>query len=192
MDIQSLLSTVMAGDSVAGVGKAANVSSDSTKSILSAALPGLLSGALAQAQNSETAEGFASALTQHAASDTSNISSFLSGVDLADGGKIIQHLLGGNTGSTISQVAQQTGASQEETTSVLSAAAPLLMSLLGQQTGSQQAQGTGIADIMGSLMGGANLTSILGSMTGAADAAGTTAGNTGKTGLAAILKKLFG
>lgn len=205
MDISSLLGTVMSGDSVTGLSQAANVSSESTKSILSAALPSLLSGALSQSANSETAEGFASALTQHAASDTSNLSSFLGGVDLTDGGKIISHLLGGSADSTISQISQQTGASTAETSSVLSAAAPLLMSLLGQQTSSQQAAGTGIADIMGTLMGGANVTSLLSGLMGGStaaaaadtlqevsDTAASAAGDAAKTGLAGLLGKLFG
>lgn len=166
MDITSLLSTFMSGDSVSGLSSAANVSADSTKSILSAALPSLLSGAVSQSADSETAEGFAAALTQHAASDTSNLSSFLSGIDLDDGGKIISHLLGGKTDSTVSQIAEQTGTTAQETSSVLSAAAPMLMSLLGQQTGSAQAAGTGIADIMSSLMGNTDLTSVLSGLMG--------------------------
>ena len=102
MDITSLLGTLTNSDSLSGLAQTANVSTDSARSILSSALPSLLSGALAQSQDSETASGFANALTQHAASDTSSISSFLGGVDLADGGKILSHLLGTNSASTIS------------------------------------------------------------------------------------------
>ena len=189
MDIKSLLGTVMNADSVSGVGKVANVSEESAKNILGAALPGLLSGALAQAENSETAAGFAGALSQHAKDDTSDIGAFLSGVDLTDGGKIVAHLLGGSSGNTISQIAQQTGASKEETSSVLSAAAPLLMSLLGQQADGQQASGAGVADMMGSLLGGGNVTGLLGSLLGGADADGD--GKKDKGGLAGILGKLF-
>ena len=169
MDITSLLGTFMASDSVSGLSQAANVSSDNTRSILSAALPALLNGALQQSTNEETAEGFANALTQHAAADTSNIGSFLGGVDLADGGKIISHLLGSGSTNTISQISSQTGASEKETSSVLSAAAPLLMSLLGQQTSSQQSSGVGIGSIMGSLLGGSDVSGILGGLLGGAD-----------------------
>ncbi len=208
MDITSLLGTVMGADSVAGLSQAANVSEDSTKSILSAALPSLLSGALSQSSNSETSEGFAAALTQHAASDTSSISSFLGNIDLTDGGKIISHLLGTNTSGTLTQVAAQTGATEEQTSTVLSAAAPLLMSLLGQQTSSAQSAGTGIGDIMGSLLGGSDVSGILSGLLGGGaasaasaaadtlqevtDTAAESAQATAKTGLAALLGKLFG
>ena len=199
MDISSLLGTMMNSESVTGVSQAANVSADSAQNILSAALPSLLSGALNQSQNSETAEGFASALSQHAASDTSSISSFLSGVDLKDGGKIIAHLLGANTSGTVSSIAAQTGASEEETSSVLSAAAPLLMSLLGQTAGSEANAGTGVAGVMSGLLGNANVGSLLtgllgGSAASAADASQETTGSAASAagGIAGILGKLFG
>ncbi len=169
MDISSLLGTFLQSDSVSGLSKAASVSSDNTRSILSAALPSLLNGALQQSSNEETAESFSKALTQHAEADTSDISSFLGGVDLADGSKIISHLLGSSSESTVSQISKKTGASKEETSSVLSAAAPMLMSLLGQQTKSEQASGAGIGSIMGSLLGGSDVSGILSGLLGGQD-----------------------
>lgn len=215
MDITSLLSTLTNSDSLSGLAQTANVSADSAKSILSSALPNLLSGALSQAQDGETAEGFANALTQHAASDTSSVSSFLSGVDLSDGGKILSHLLGGKTDSTVSEIAESSGATAEQTSTVLSAASSMLMSLLGQQTSSEQAAGTGIADIMGSLMGGSDVSGILSGLLGggtsaaedtlneikdtaaeaaaaATEAASGAASEAKASGLLGLLGKLFG
>ena len=192
MDISSLLGTLTNSESVNGLAQAANVSPDSARSILSSALPSLLSGAVSQSENEETAEGFANALTQHAASDTSSLSSFLSGVDLKDGGKIISHLLGANTQSTVSAAAQNSGASEEQTANVLSAAAPLLMSLLGQQTGSQQASGAGIGGIMSALMGTGDVTSLLSSLLGAPTVQDSAVKPQEKPGIGGILGKLFG
>lgn len=193
MDIQSLLGTLTNSESVSGVAQAANVSPESARSILSSALPSLLSGAVAQSQNDETAEGFAAALTQHAASDTSSISSFLSGVDLADGGKIISHLLGSNTQSAVAAAAQSSGASEEETQSVLSAAAPLLMSLLGQQTSGQQASGAGIGGIMSALMGSGDVSGLLSGLLGGATSGDKDeAASPAQSALGGILGKLFG
>lgn len=171
MDISFLLSTLTDSESINGLAQAADVSADSARGILSSALPSLLSGALSQSEDSSTAEGFANALTQHAASDTSSIASFLSNVDLTDGGKIIAHLLGANANSTLSQAAQQTGTSTAQASNVLSAAAPLLMSLLGQQTSNQQASGAGIGSIMGSLLGGTDVSGLLTGLLGGGSAA---------------------
>mgnify|MGYP002860470791 CR=1 FL=1 len=171
MDISALLSTLTNSESISGLAQAADVSADSAKGILSSALPSLLSGALSQSTNDETSASFADALTQHADSDTSSIASFLSSVDLTDGGKIISHLLVDDASSTLSQVAEKTGTSTQQTSNVLSAAAPLLMSLLGQQTSSQQASGTGIGSIMSSLMGSTDVSSLLTGLLGGGTAA---------------------
>ena len=187
MDIQSLLSSVTSADSVAGLSQAAGSSDQNVQSVLSAALPSLLGGAVAQSQNSETAESFANALTQHAASDTSNLASFLGNVDLSDGAKIVSHLLGGNSSSVLSQVSEQTGVSQEETSGILSAAAPLLMSLMGQQTGSEQASGAGIGGIMSSLLGSSDVSGLLGGLLGGSSEEGKTGGLLGS--VLGMLKK---
>ena len=92
MDITSLLGTVVSQDTMSQIGRAANVPTKDVQSVLLSALPSLLGGALNQANDASTASSFAGALNQHAASNTSNLGSFLSSVDLDDGAKIIGHL----------------------------------------------------------------------------------------------------
>ena len=139
MDMNSLIGTLMSEDSLNGISRATSTSSEETRSVLSAALPLLLSGAQAQSQNANTSAGFGNALFSHGQQNTGNVSVFLQGVDLSDGGKIIAHLLGANNTSAINQISQQTGVSTQSTGNILSAVAPLLMSLLGQQLGSNNA-----------------------------------------------------
>jgi len=173
MDLTSLLGLLTSADSIGGMSQSTNVSNAGVQNVLAAALPSLLSGAVGQSNNASTASSFANALTQHAAANTSDLSSFFGSVDTDDGAKIVQHLLGSNATSTINSIAKQTGVSKKDVTKVLSAAAPLLMSLIGQQanaTAQQQQQQTSsanVANLMGSLMGNANVTSLLGSMLGA-------------------------
>ncbi len=142
MDMKSLITTMMSSDSLNGISQVTNTTKDDTRSVLSAALPLLLSGAQAQSQNVNTAASFGNALFNHGQQNTSNVSSFLQGVDLLDGGKIIGHLLGLNNNNTMSLISQQTGVSNQNTSNILAAAAPLLMSLLGQQLGSTSANAT--------------------------------------------------
>ncbi len=142
MDMQSLIGTLMSSESLDGISQVTLTTSDDTRSVLSAALPLLLSGAQAQSQNVNTAASFGNALFNHGQQNTSNVSSFLQGVDLLDGGKIIGHLLGLNNNNTMSLISQQTGVSNQNTSNILAAAAPLLMSLLGQQLGSTSANAT--------------------------------------------------
>ena len=101
MDISSLLGTVMSSNSTDGISKATGVSGEQTRSVLTEALPLLLGGALSQSTGSGTSSGFAHALTQHAADNTSDVGSFMAGVDMKDGEKIVNHLLGSNSNAII-------------------------------------------------------------------------------------------
>ena len=167
MDISSLMGTLLGADSLNGISQATGASQQEVGSVLSAALPSLLSGVSQQADNAETAEGFDIALADHAKADTSDIASFMGGVDLEDGAKILGHLFGGNTQAQTQQVAQQTGVSAAQTGSIMSAAAPLLMSLLGQQTANDNS-GAGTSALLKLLLGNVDIGSLAGLLLGAA------------------------
>jgi len=204
MAIESVVGSVKSLDSTEGISKATGVSAEATRGVLDAALPLLLGGALGQSNNSGTSAGFANALTQHAASNTSNVGAYMSGVDLKDGEKIVNHLFGENANEIITQIAKKSGVKKADVKKVLSAAAPYLMSLLGKEVGAQQQQqqansAAGVAGIMGSLLGGGGngtaslLTGLLGASGGAnANAnANANASNNGSGGLTSLLMGLL-
>ena len=141
MDLNSLMSTLLSGDSIANLSQLSGASQKNVKDVLSSALPSILEGAVGQANDENTVEGFANALLSHAKDDTSDVASFMSNVDLEDGGKIIGHLLGNNKEATTQEAATRAGLSVGKTGIILALLAPMLMSLLGQQTQqTQQAQ----------------------------------------------------
>lgn len=167
MDLNALMSTMLSDESIENLGAKTQSSPEEVRSVLGSALPLLLGGANAQATNQQTAAGFVGALQQHSQDDASNIGSFLGGVDMADGAKIIAHLLGANTATQTQSVAQQTGVSQQQTGNILAAVAPLLLTLLGQQAaGNSNNNAAGIGSLMGSLMGSGDMTDLLGSLLG--------------------------
>lgn len=182
MDLTSMMKTMLSPDSIAKMSEKTGASTDEVKSVLLSALPAMLSGVQGQASNRETVEGFAGALDSHAKDDTSDVAAFLSNVDINDGQKIVGHLLGGDKAAATRAAAQKAGLSNKAAGSILGAAAPLLMSLLGQQVnqavqaqgqqqaapsaggllagllggGQQQAtQSAGLGGLLGSLLGGA-------------------------------------
>ena len=171
MDLNALMSTLLSEESINGVGERAGASSDQVRGVLGSALPLLLNGANAQANDAATASGFAGALQQHAQSDTSNLGSFLGGVDMIDGAKIVAHLLGANTAAQTQTVAQQNNVSSATTGNILATVAPLLMSLIGQQSGNEANSGLGVSGIMGSLLGSGDMSSLLGGLLGGGTAA---------------------
>ena len=165
MDINSLLGTLLSSDSVSGVSKATKADNNEVASVLNAALPMLLKGAKKQSEDKDTAESFATALLSHGKKDTSNLSSFLKNVDLDDGSKIIGHLLGKDDDS-VKKIAKTSGVSAKKTGDILSAAAPLLMSLLGQESASKKSDNNVALEIAGALLKNVDVGDLIGDLLG--------------------------
>ena len=161
MDLSKLAGSLLSSDSIKGLSSLTGASNGDIQSVLTNALPSLLSGATEQAKNADTAESFANALSQHAKDDTSNLSSFLGNVDMADGAKIIGHLLGANKEETVQKAAKASGVSQNKTSDILSAVAPMLLSLLGQQADEDDDKESGVNALVGSLLDNVDVGSLL-------------------------------
>lgn len=161
MDLQKIAGTLLSSETISSLSDRSGASDSQVKKVLSSALPALLSGADKQANDSETSEGFAAALASHAKNSTLDLSSFLDGIDMEDGAKIIGHLLGKEEDSVTKTVAKDTGVSANKVGSILSGAAPLLMSLLGQQADEDDDKDSGIGSLMGTLLSNVDVGSIL-------------------------------
>ena len=168
MDLTSiLLQSMLSDSSVKSLSKKTGSSNDEVTSVLTAALPLLLKGAGQQAEDESTAESFNAALEKHAENDTSDMDTFMDGVDMADSAKILAHLLGAETESTTKKVSKQSGTSNDNTAQILTAAAPLLMSVLGQENkkSTKKTSKKASNDLVGALLSTAienvNLTELL-------------------------------
>ena len=160
MDLLKLAGTLLSSDSVDGLSERTGSSGNDVSSVLTKALPVLLAGANTQAKDESSSKGFASALSDHAKDDTSNLSKFLGNVDMADGAKIITHLLGSGEDDTVSEIADDSGVDKANTAAILSAAAPLLLSLLGQQTEKEDSK-EAVGDLVGVLLDNVDVASVL-------------------------------
>lgn len=161
MDLSKLAGALLSSDSISGLSNLTGTSNSDITSVLTSALPSLLSGATEQAKNEDTAESFANALAQHAKDDTSNLGSFLGNVDLADGAKIISHLLGSGKDDTVKKAAKASGVSESKTSDILSAIAPMLLSLLGQQADEDDDKESGVNGLVGALLDNVDVGSLL-------------------------------
>ena len=80
--------------------------------------------------------------------------------------KIIGHLLGNNDDS-VKKIAKSSGVSAKETGDILSAAAPLLMSLLGQESASSKKADNNIAlELAGTLLKNVDVGDLIGDLLG--------------------------
>lgn len=170
-DLSSIASTLLSGDALEGIVSSTGASKNDISSVLSSALPSLLSGAAKQSTGKDTASSFASALEHHANNSTSDLLSFFKNVDATDGGKIVSHLLGGDKDTTAEKVAKETGVDAKTVAAVLAVAAPLLMSLLGKKTNEAKKEDktSSTASLAQALLGSAtsgklDVSSILGSL----------------------------
>lgn len=160
LDLTSIASTVLGSGSLDGIISKTGASKKDVSSVLGEALPLLLQGAGKQSTGS-TANAFAQALEQHASNSTSNLSSFFKNVDINDGAKIVSHLLGSNTSSVSKEIAKKLNIDEKQVSSILSTAAPLLMSLLGKKATENKDAKTSTASIAQSLLGSVDVGSIL-------------------------------
>lgn len=133
MDVTTLMKLVGSTGSTDTISRMTGMSAEQVSSVLTNVMPMLLQGAGNQANDAATAESFSNALETHGAADTSDLSRFLGGVDLADGAKIVSHLLGGKQEASVQEAAKASGVSAKDVTKVLTLVAPLLLTILGQQ-----------------------------------------------------------
>ena len=158
MDFSSILNTIMGSDSVSSLSNLTGTSEKDVSGVLSSVLPLFMNGAQGQATNAETAQSFANALASHGKDDFSDLSSFLGNVDMDDGAKIVEHLLGKDGAATAANnISAQSGVSAGNISSILSATAPLLMSMMGKQATAEADAAPDDVDLnslVGSLFGG--------------------------------------
>lgn len=161
MDLSKIASSLLSSDSLKGLSNLTGASNKDITGVLTSALPSLLSGATEQAKDKKTSESFATALAQHAKDDTSDLTSFLGKVDLNDGAKIIGHLLGSGKEETVKKAAKASGVSEKKTGDILSAIAPMLLSLLGQQAEEDDDKESGVNGLVGALLDNVDVGSLL-------------------------------
>lgn len=165
MDASSILTAMLSTSNIKNIGKASGASTDQVKSVLTSALPTLLSGASTQANTASTAAGFLQALTSHAGDSASKI-------DLGDGAKILSHLLGSSQAKNTTSIAKASGVEKSTVTSILAAAAPLLLSVLGKQSNDSGVSGNALGSLLGGLSAG-NMGSLLTGLLGGTSSSGT-------------------
>lgn len=154
----SILTALLSSSNIKSIGKEAGASTAEVKKVLTSAVPSLLQGASAQASGASTAAGFLQALSSHASDKAGTI-------DLSDGTKILSHLLGSKKTSTTNAVAKESGVDKSKVGSILAAAAPLLLSVLGQQTNAGSSNSSAVASLLSGVVS-SNMSGLLSGLLG--------------------------
>lgn len=134
MELSELLNQKLFGsDSLNTLSETAGADRDKVSQALRDALPVLVRSMQKNASTESGKAALAKALDDHAGDDTGDVSRFIKNADLKDGSKILGHILGDNEKTLESAVSTRAGLSPAQTSALLSAAAPLLLNILGQK-----------------------------------------------------------
>lgn len=142
------IGSLLSEGGVSAISKRTRVKQGDVAKVLSAGIPALLSGMADNASEPDGAASLTRALQDHKTVTAANVGDFLKEADLKDGKKILGHVLGGNQNELIEKIAAESGVTKGKTTTILALAAPLLLSLLGNQNG-----GNNILGLLGGLLG---------------------------------------
>lgn len=149
----SLLSTLLGSMTSEESLDSLSVKTGSTSGVLSGliaqALPLLLKKLTSNAGTQEGASSLMNALSQH--TETTPVAEQIANADAEDGGKILQHILGGSASETFQQLASENGLSQEQVQSALSNISPALLSSLSQATSQGNAAAGAASQVVESL-----------------------------------------
>ena len=129
-----LLKAMLSEGALKALAKKTGLNSKQLKKILPLALPLLLKMLTKNASEKDGALSLLGALTQHTSKKT--MEQQIEEADQDDGAKIIGHILGKDSQSSLLSLSSQSGLSQKEVSSVLSGIAPALLSGLSAATSS--------------------------------------------------------
>lgn len=133
MDLKSIVMGILdQDDAISGLSNILNEDSSKVKNAAESIIPALLSGMNQNAQDEKELNSLMKAIGQHEDDDIKS-SNFLKNVDLKDGEKILNHLLGQDKTKVQKEVSKSTGISQNSAGQLMATLAPLLMGSLGNQ-----------------------------------------------------------
>ncbi len=146
---------------ITGVSNQTNQPEDKTQSVLTMALPVLMTAMKRNAATPEGAQGLMSALNsnKHDGGILNNLSGlFGGGVDanvLNDGSKILGHVLGGKQSTVEQTLSAKSGMDLGSVSQILKVAAPILMGMLAKQTKEKNVDSAGgLEEMLGNILGG--------------------------------------
>ena len=168
-----ILKALLADGALKALASKTGLSQKDLKKLLPLALPLLLKMLTRNASDKDGAASLLGALTQHTSKKP--VQQQIEEADTDDGAKIIGHILGKESQSSLLSLSGQSGLSQQEVSSVLSGIAPALLSGLSAATASagssagkvDLSDGLDLSDVV-AMLGGAKPepASLLGSLFG--------------------------
>ncbi|MCP4143273.1 MAG: DUF937 domain-containing protein [Chloroflexi bacterium] len=149
-DLTQMLLQQLAGGGLSQISQQVGVDEGAAGSVLSTAMPLLVSALANNASDPTQAQSLHQALgNDHDGSILNDLGGFLGDPQSANGAGILGHVLGGQQSMVTQTLADNTGMDSGQAGSLLEIAAPLVMGALGQQQQQQGLDTDGLADFLG-------------------------------------------
>lgn len=195
MDLTDLLKGPLGNVLIDNVAGQFGLNKKEAGSAVGTAIPVILGGMTRNAKSKTGADSLDKALSgKHDGSLLDNLGSLLGGgggvADLQkDGGGILGHVFGKNTGAVQTAAAKQAGISADKMAGIFTMLAPIVMAYLGKQKRSKQVGAGGLGDLLGGLLGGGAPQKSSGGLGGLLG--GLLGGGSGKSSQAAMVDGLL-
>lgn len=132
MSLMDQLTNALAGQASQAVAQKTGLSEDMAAKMMPMAMSVLMGGLKKNAANPQGAQALSNALDHHDGGLLNNIGNLADDNVMADGQKILGHILGGNQAQAEQQLAQVGGIDQSQVSSILAMAAPAVLGALGR------------------------------------------------------------
>ncbi len=152
MDMETIMKMMLQSGALEQVSGMLGVDEKGAESAVETVLPLLLKGMQGQMKNQDTQYGFMQALMDHSKDDTDDLKKAVKNVDMADGAKIVNHLLGAKQEEVAAKAKKKSGLDTKTILKLMAILAPILMSKMGKTAKTQTAK-SGSSDMF-SVVGG--------------------------------------
>lgn len=158
MDLSTLLSLAQSSGMLNTASEKAGVAPDALSKIVQMAAPVLMQGLAKNASTPEGATSLSNALQKHDGSLLDNVGTILGSAEtMQDGSKILGHVLGGQTSTVTTQIAEKAGVSPTQTADVMSMLAPLVMGMVGKEVAAKGVDASGLSTLLSSATTGMDM-----------------------------------
>ena len=147
MDMETIMKMMLQSGALEQVSGMLGVDEKGAESALETVMPMLLRGMQGQMKNEDTKYGFLQALNDHSKQDTKDLKKAVKNVDMTDGAKIVNHLLGAEQEEIAAKAKKKSGLDTKTILKIMAIMAPILMSKMGQTAKTETAK-AGSGDMM--------------------------------------------
>ena len=163
MDMETIMKMMLQSGALDQVSGMLGIDEKGAESAIESVMPMLLKGMQGQMNNKSTQDGFMKALLDHSTDDTDDLKKAVKNVDITDGAKIVNHLLGAQTEEVAAAARKKSGLDTKTILKIMAILAPILMSKMGKTAKKETAKSSSgdMFSVVGGLLDGVDASDVV-------------------------------